>query len=141
MEEIFSFFKENLSLSPPSVCLCFLSYGAWTMTCNQPTDHVFLANPTCTEKGVRIVGLVFSSLLFCLDRRKPQMHDDPKTLAPPYDLPLKIINCCQKTCLCRESRNEASNSQHFPLSAYARRPIINKSILISAYFLVLIDVD
>lgn len=51
------------------------------MTCNQPTESCmyFLANiPHVLKKGVRSgFGFLFPPF-FCLDGRKPQMHDDPK---------------------------------------------------------------
>ena len=65
--------------------LCFLLYGAWTMTCNKPTDRIFIANPHVLKKGTKWV-LVFSAL-FCLGWQRPQMHDyDPMANIPSFAL-------------------------------------------------------
>ena len=150
--KIFRLSRKNCSL-PISLShfLCFLLYGAWTMTCNKPTDRIFIANPHVLKKGTKWV-LVFSAL-FCLGWQRPQMHDyDPIANIPSFALShfsftwilleslclylslslslsvnINIINEV-RIYFCREPRNEASDSEHFPVSAYARRAIIDKSI-------------
>jgi hypothetical protein len=93
---------------------------------------------------------LFDSFLFCFDTVELQLHDDPYTshsclipllLCIPslslgsfnYSLSLKFIaikrsnaqeNLCWFGCVCREwCRNETSNFEYFPISAYARRAI------------------
>lgn len=62
-----------------------------------------------------------SSYFPCLVSLPPHLG---RSLIIVFLVKLTLIGC--RICFFREPRNEASDSEHFPISAYARRAIINK---------------